>query len=84
MTVPDIITLTYQTKQFHGLANEPHVFDCLVTPPTTGVAAQTASDAAAHAVGTVLSPNPALLDRTRQRDGMMDFYDSASILRPSS
>ena len=82
MADPLVWTLAFQNKQF--TAGEPGhgaVFDSLVSPPATGVAATTAGDAAAHAVGTVLSDNPALDDRTRQRDGMRDFYDSASIYR---
>jgi len=82
MADPLVWTLAYQTEQFSGgLPGQPTVFDSLVSPPASGVAATTAGDAAAQAVGTVLSPNPSLLDKTRQRDGMRDFYDSASIYR---
>ena len=76
MADPLVWTLAYQKEQFSGgLPGQPTVFDSLVSPPST------AGDVAAHAVGTVLSDNPALDDRTRQRDGMRDFYDSASIYR---
>jgi len=82
MADPLVWTLAYQKEQFSGgLPGKPTVFDSLVSPPASGVAATTAGDAAAQAVGTVLSDNPALTDRTRQRDGMRDFYDSASIYR---
>ena len=79
MADPLVWTLAYQTEQFTGHAGEHSVFESLVSPPASGVAATTAGDDAAKAVGVVLDPNPALLDRTRQRDGMRDFYDSASI-----
>ena len=81
MADPLVWTLAYQKEQFTGHAGQHAVFDSLVSPPESGVAATAAGDAAAHAVGTVLSDNPALDDRTRQRDGMRDFYDSASIYR---
>lgn len=81
MTVPLAISLAYQKKQFGGVPGQPDVLDCLVSPQATAVAAQTASVTDAQNVGVILSPNPMLDRRTQQRDTMLDFYDSASILR---
>lgn len=85
MTLPLIFTKVYQTKQFGGgnlyTPSQPSVFDALADPPDTGVEAESASLADAQAVGTLLENNQMLKDKTRQRDSMLDFYDSASILR---
>lgn len=81
--VPDSIKLSYQTSQYAtGTYTQggSQVFSHLDAPPASGVAAEEASDADAEALGSVLAEenNPALLDATRQRDSMRDFYDSAS------
>ena len=52
---PFAVTASYQTKQY-GSGNlytpgVPSVYDALVTPPTSGTAAETASDSNAHARG---------------------------------
>lgn len=52
---PFAVTASYQTKQY-GSGNlytpgVPSVFGSLVTPPSSGTAAETASDSDAHAVG---------------------------------
>ena len=83
LTPPASVRASYQKDHYAtGTYTQggSQVFSHLVTPPSTGVAAETASDADAHAVGAVTDPdaNDALLDTTRQRDGMRNAADSAS------
>ena len=83
LTPPLATRLSYQTSQYATgtyFQGGSQVFSHLVTPPTTGVAAEVASDAAAWDVGHVSDPdtNDALLDATRQRDPLRDAADSAS------
>lgn len=64
-----------------GIPGGPTVFQSLANPPASGVAAENNAIATARAVGVVKTDAPALLDQTRNRDRIRDFYDSASILR---
>ena len=80
--LPLHLTASYLTRQPDaGIPGAPSVFDSLANPPASGVAAEEASEANAQSVGVVQPDAPALLDRTRNRDRIRDFYDSASILR---
>jgi hypothetical protein len=64
-----------------GIPGAPSVFQSLATPPASGVRAENKAIARAQDVGIVKPNSPALADRTRQRDRIRDFYDSASVLR---
>lgn len=66
-----------------GIPGGATVFQSLANPPESGLAAEESTLAKAQAVGTVQPDAPALADRTRNRDRIRDFYDSASILRVS-
>lgn len=82
-SLPLYLTGSFLTKHYNaGIpGGVDSVFDALANPPTTGVAAQEANESAAQAVGIDISDSPARLNVNRQRDGIKDFYDSASILR---
>lgn len=80
--VPFAIRACYQTEQWNtGIpVNSGSVFDALYDPPTTGVAAEAAAKARGQANG-VNQPNAAALAAaSAHRDGLRDFYDSASIV----
>lgn len=83
LTPPAAVRASYQKDHYAtGTYTQggSQVFSHLVSPPASGVAAEAAADADAHAVGHVSDPdtNDALLDTVRQRDGMRDAADSAS------
>lgn len=80
--LPLHLTASYLTRQpGAGIPGGPTIFQSLANPPASGVAAEESSIADAQDVGIVQPDAPALLDRTRSRDRIRDFYDSASILR---
>ena len=81
-TPPSAILWSYYTKQpGAGLPGAPSVFDALADAPATGTAGETVTKNRAKAVGVNKGANTApLLDATRQRDHLRDFYDSTSIL----
>lgn len=82
MSLPLHYTASLLTRQpGAGIPGGPTVFQSLATPPASGVAAENNAIANAQAVGVVRPDSAALSDRTRQRDRIRDFYDSASILR---
>jgi len=83
LTPPLAVRLAYQNSQmatgtyFQGGSQ---VFSHLVDPPVSGLVAESHSDGVGRSVGHTPTPlaNDALLDATRQRDGMRDAADSAS------
>jgi hypothetical protein len=81
-TLPVYYTGSYLTRQpGAGNPGAPSILQSLANPPASAVAAETDSINTAKAVGVVKTNAPALLDRTRNRDRIRDFYDSSSILR---
>lgn len=83
MTLPLYLTASFLTKHYNaGIpGGVDTVFDALANPPTGGVIAQAANESDAQAVGIDVADSPARLNVNRHRDGIKDFYDSASILR---
>jgi hypothetical protein len=80
--LPVYYTGSYLTSQpGAGIPGGKSVFQSLANPPASGVIAETDAVNNAKAVGVVKTNAPALLDRTRNRDRVRDFYDSGSILR---
>jgi hypothetical protein len=79
--VPNAIKWAYQDKHYDaGLPHNTHtVFDALVSPPTSGVAAVAASVASAQDVGIIAPDATALKGRIAHIDRLKEFYDSASI-----
>ena len=85
MSLPLHYTASLLTRQpGAGIPGAPSVFQSLANPPASGVVAENLATDHAKAVGVVKTNAPALADRTRSRDRIRDFYDSASILRVSS
>jgi hypothetical protein len=83
LTPPLATRLAYQHSQMaQGTYTQggSQVFSHLVNPPETGVDAEEWSDEQGIEAGFVSDPdaNDALLDTTRQRDGMRDIADRAS------
>jgi hypothetical protein len=82
MALPLHYTASLLTRQpGAGIPGGPTVFQSLATPPASGVESEIAAINRAKDVGVVKTNAPALLDQTRSRDRIRDFYDSASILR---
>lgn len=71
----------YTRQPNAGIPGGVSVFQALANPPVTGLEAETRAINNAKAVGVVQADAPALLDQSRNRDRIRDFYDSASILR---
>lgn len=80
--VPDAIKWCYQDKNFNaGVPQEPDnsVFDALVSPPASGVAAVAASVAEAHEVG-IIAPDPNAIKAVHATvDTLKEFWDTASV-----
>jgi len=85
--VPDAIKWCYQDKNFNaGVPQEPDnsVFDALVSPPSSGVAAVAASVADAVEIGTTARDSDNSIKGTYAHvDKVKEFYDGASVLHES-
>jgi hypothetical protein len=80
--LPVHYTGSYLTRQpGAGIPGAPSILQSLANPAPSATAAEKKDIDRAKAVGVVKTNAPALLDRTRNRDRIRDFYDSSSILR---
>ena len=76
---PVLLTASYLNTHY-STAYSSVVWSSLSNPPTSGVAAHTASVNRAKAKGVVrASSRPGYVNVSRHGDWLRDFYDSASI-----
>lgn len=77
---PVLLTASY-LKTHYSTAYGSVVWSSLDNPPTSGVAAHTASVNRAKAKGVVrASSRPTYVNVSRHGDWLRDFYDSTSIV----
>lgn len=80
MSDPVLLTASYLTKHYPTEYGSV-VWGSLKNPPTSGVAAHTASVNRAKAKGVVrASSRPNYVNKSRHGDWLRDFYDAASVL----